>query len=117
MAEIHMHVTIEKNYKVAAGGLPWIAIIIGAICGWLATNTVEGLAIGVLCGIIISLATYLGLIPILGVVLYDIVVRALFTWAGMDIPILYWFGLIFAAIFTAFASFYLIKFIVEKCEG
>jgi len=92
---------MEKNIKIVFGGLPWLSIAIGALAGWVATNTANGLAVGAFCGIIISVVTYVGLLPGIGIVFYDLIANALFKWLGVNLPILYWFGFIFAVIHTA----------------
>lgn len=95
--------------KLVYVGLPWISIAVGALAGWAATNTANGLAVGAFCGIIISVVTYVGILPGIGLILYDWMAKALFNWLEMDLPILYWFGFIITVIYTAIIVFLVIK--------
>lgn len=98
---------MEKKFVYV--GLPWVSIAIGALSGWVATNTANGLAVGAFCGIIISVATYVGLLPGIGLILYDWIAKALFNWLGVNLPILYWFGFIFAVIYTVIVVIVVLK--------
>ena len=102
----------SKTVKVGLG-IPWLAVAIGGLSGWIATQTGEGLIVGCLCGIVIATATYVGLVPILGVFIYSWIAGALFTWVGMDFSILFWYGMIWAIIYTAITTFVGIIVITE----
>ena len=104
---------MEKNVKVGVS-LPWLSIAIGALSGWVATNTANGLAVGAFCGIIISIVIYAGLLPGVGLILYDLMAKALFTWLDVNLPILYWYGFIFAAIYTVVVVIVVIKWAGDR---
>lgn len=93
----------SKTIKVGLG-IPWLAVAIGGLSGWVATQTTEGLIIGCLCGIVIATATYIGLIPIVGVFIYSWIANALFNWIGMEFHVLYWYGMVWAIIYTVITT-------------
>ena len=99
----------EDSEIVKVGlGIPWIAVAIGGLSGWISMQSSEGLIIGCLCGIVVATATYVGLIPIAGVFIYSWIINALFSWIGIDMPILYWYGMIWAIIYTCVTTFVVI---------
>lgn len=97
----------DEKTKISLG-LPWLAIAIGGLSGWIVGGTIEGLLVGCLLGIVVSVSTYLGFIPFVGPFVYHLVVNTLFGAVGMNLSILYWYGMIFAIIFTCITSFIVI---------
>lgn len=47
-------------------GFPWVAVAIGGLSAWIIFGTMESMFLGCLVGVIVSLASYLGFIPIGG---------------------------------------------------
>ena len=92
---------------------PWIAVAIGGINGWIEAGTIEGIAVGVLLGILVSLCIYLGLIPVLGVFLCHLAIHFLFDAVGLNLIFLYWFGIIVAAIYTLIVVILIIAQILD----
>lgn len=84
--------------------LPWIAVAIGGISGWLAEPSMEGIVIGCLMGIIVSAITYFGMVPVVGMFIYHIFVSLAFGWMGMSFPVLYWYGMVISIIFTCITT-------------
>ena len=96
----------EKNKTVKLTiGLPWVSVAIGVISGWIVMGTTEGLIVGGALGVVVAFACYLGLIPFVGWWVYGSVVNVLFQAIGHEMPILYWWGMLFAAIFCIITSF------------
>ena len=85
-------------------GLPWFSIAIGIISGWIATGTTEGLIIGGAMGIVVAVASYLGWIPFVGWWVYSVIINILFDSIGFNMPILFWWGMIFAIIYCIIIS-------------
>jgi len=103
----------SKSKVIKVGlGIPWLAVAIGGISGWIALESTEGIIIGCLCGIVISAATYLGLIPIAGVFIYSWVAHGLFDWIETNMHFLFWYGMIWVVVYTAVTSFVLILLIL-----
>ena len=96
------------NYVAVKLGLPWIAVAIGGLSAWLVLETTESIILGALMGIVVSLASYLGFIPIGGILIYHLVVNMLFTWMNLSLPLLYLYGLIWAIIYTIISTIILI---------
>lgn len=94
-------------------GLPWVAVVIGGLSGWVAMESMEGMLIGVMMGVVVSITSYFGLIPIAGPFIYTFIVRAMFDWAGVELPILFFYGLVFSILYTALAVFVLVILFVR----
>ena len=106
---------MEKETKIdnKTWGLPWIAIIIGCLCGYLSLGNIEGIFIGGIIGVIISLVTYVGIIPILGVYLYILISSAIFELVPeIDFTFLYVYGLIISILYTVIGIILLFAFII-----
>ena len=95
-------------------GLPWIAVAIGGLSAWIIFGTMESILLGCLMGVIVSLASYSGFIPIGGVFIYHLLVNILFTWTGMQLPLLYLYGLIWSIIYTVIAIIVLIAIVLDS---
>lgn len=94
-------------------GLPWIAVVIGGLSGWVAMGSMEGMLIGAMMGVVVSVTSYFGLIPVAGPFIYTFIVRTMFDWAGMELPILFFYGLVWSIIYTALAVFVLVILFVR----
>jgi hypothetical protein len=104
----------DKSSKSSTSlGTTLLFAAIGGINGWIITNTAMGFVLGVCLGIIVEVTCLVGILPILGVVLYHFFVNALFDYLGMNLGLLYWVGMITTAIITVISGVYLLAALIK----
>jgi hypothetical protein len=104
----------DKTAATVARDFTLFIAAVGGVSGWLMTGTPMGFALGVAIALIIDACVYCAIVPLLGVVLYHFAANAVFDWAGMNIPILYWIGLVSSVVFTIVITIFLIILVVSK---
>ena len=80
-----------------------IGACIGALEMYCNTGDVMQLVIGALIGIVVTFCSILGLIPVFGVYLYQIITNGLFRYFNVPLVILYCYGLILSVLYTIIA--------------
>ena len=80
-----------------------LGISIGALELYASTGNAMQLVVGGLLGIVTTLCSVVGFIPIAGVYLYQVLVDTMFKNLGVSMPILYCYGMILSIIWTAIA--------------
>ena len=107
------HLSEDDSNLTIKFGLPWIAVVIGGLSGWVSMGSMEGMLVGVMMGVVVSVTSYFGLIPIAGPFIYTFIVRAMFIWADVELPFLFLYGLIWSVIYTALTVFVLVLLLVH----
>lgn len=107
----------NDNGFVIKFGLPWIAVVIGGLSGWVSIGSLEGILVGAMMGVVVSITSYFGLIPVAGPFIYTFIVRAMFDWAGLELPILFFYGFVWSIIYTALAVFVLVILFVSAVSN
>lgn len=96
----------KEKRKSLYFGLPFIAIAIGMINGYISTGTTEGILIGIALGILLTIVAVLGIIPVGGVILYHFIALAVISVVNIDFTLLYWYCLIEAILYTIIGSLF-----------
>lgn len=107
------HLSDDDKKITIKFGLPWLSVVIGGLSGWVVMGSMEGMLVGVMMGVVVSITSYFGLIPIAGPFIYTFLVRAMFTWAEVELPLLFLYGLIWAIIYTALTIFLFVVFVIH----
>lgn len=82
---------------------------VGAIDGWTITHTLTGVIIGIIVGVLVEAMCFVGLLPVIGVVIYHFAVNWLFGYVGFNSPLLYYLGLCTTTLITILTTYVIIK--------
>ena len=111
-----MKIELNKDkVKENKGFLTTLAILmmlLGGLQGYVITSTIEGTLIGVVVAIILYIFSCIGIIPVVGVFLYDWIAKSILSAVDVNLSWVYYVGLTISIVATIIGVLILGVFVV-----